>query len=394
MCVWWQNCSTQTRNWYIHWPLYVCLVTELQYRDQKLVHSLASLCVSGDKIAEHRPEIGTFIGLFMCVWWQNSSTQTRNWYIHWPLYVCLVTKLQYTDQKLVHSLGSLCVSGDKIAVHRPEIGTFIGLFMGVWWQNCRTQTRNWYIHWPVYVCLVTKLQNTDQKLVHLLASLCVSGDKIAEHRPEIGTFIGLFMCVWWQNCSTQTRNWYIHWPLYVCLVTKLQNTDQKLVHSLACLCVSGDKIAVHRPEIGTFIGFFMCVWWQNCSTQTRNWYIHWLLYVCLVTKLQYTDQKLVHSLASLWVSGGKIAEHRPEIGTFIGLFMCVWWQNCSTQTRNWYIHWPLYVCLVTKLQNTDQKLVHSLASLCVSGDKIAVHRPEICTFIGLFMCLWWQNCST
>ena len=41
----------------------------------------------------------------------------------------------------------------------------------------------------------------------------------------------------------------------------------ELVQSLAFLCVYGDKIAVHSAEIGAVIGLFMCVWWQNC------WYI-------------------------------------------------------------------------------------------------------------------------
>ena len=199
-------------------------------------------------------------------------------------------------------------------VHSAEIAIFIGFL--VW--------------------LVTELWV--HQLVQSLASLCVFGDNIAVHSAEIGAVIGLIMCIWWQNCSTETRNWYSHWSLYACQVTKLLIWCKILI--VICL--------------------FICVHWQQCSRQTRNWYnVHWLLFVCLVTKLQYTDQKLVHSLASLCVSGDKIAVHKPEIGTFTGLFMCVWWQNCSTQTRNWYIHWPLYVCLVTKLQYTDQKLVHS-----------------------------------
>ena len=145
------------------------------------------------------------------------------------------------------------------------------------------------------MCLVTKLQYTDQKLVHSLACLRVSGDKTAVHRPEIGTFIGHFMCVWWQNCSTQAR-------------------------------------------IGSVIGLFMCVWWQNCSTQCRNWYSHWPLYVCIVTKL------LIHC---------------TEI-VVICLFICVHWQLCSRQCRNWYVHWPLYVCLVTNCcMYAVQKLVCS-----------------------------------
>ena len=65
----------------------------------------------------------------------------------------------------------------------------------------------------------------------------MTGDRIVS--APVGTVAGLFMRV-----SSD----------------KFQFTDQKLVESLAPLCVFGDNIAVHSAEIGAVIGLFMCIW--------------------------------------------------------------------------------------------------------------------------------------
>ena len=63
----------------------------------------------------------------------------------------MVTQLQYTGPKLVQSLAFLCVYGDKIAIHGAEIGS----------------------HWPLYVCMVTKLLIHCTKIVVICLFICV-----------------------------------------------------------------------------------------------------------------------------------------------------------------------------------------------------------------------------